>query len=171
MPTHPDQLAADWLAAIARPSLRAALESIYTDAAAAIAARGPACWASGRCCHFEAHGHRLYVTGLETAYTIATLPPPGTPALRAGSPASLLSLPLLDSAKSRGGCPFQSNNLCTIHTIKPLGCRLYFCDASAQQWQHDLSETLLARIRALHNDHDIEYRYGEWRAMLARFAH
>ncbi|HMN42266.1 MAG TPA: hypothetical protein PKE29_15580 [Phycisphaerales bacterium] len=169
---HPhDQLAADWLSAIARPDLRAALESIYADAAAAIAQRAPACWASGRCCNFDAHGHRLYVTGLETAYTIALLPPPGTPTLRGGSSPSSLSLPLLHQAPANPGCPFQSNNLCTVHTIKPLGCRLYFCDASAQQWQHDLSERLLSNIRALHDTHHIEYRYGEWRAMLARFAH
>jgi Fe-S-cluster containining protein len=162
-----------WLEAIAHPEIRAALESIYTAASSAIAQRGPTCWASGRCCNFDAHGHRLYVTGLETAYTIALVAPtPGTPPHRGGSsglPSSPLSLPQLHLARTKGGCPFQLNNLCTVHTIKPLGCRIYFCDKSAQDWQHELSEKLLADIRTLHDAHHIEYRYGEWREMLARF--
>jgi len=59
--------------------------------------------------------------------------------------------------------------LCGVHAIKPLGCRVYFCDRSAQTWQHDLSERLLGMIRELHQRHAIEYRYGEWRQMLAMF--
>ncbi len=169
MPNSPDQLATIWLAAIARPDIRAALESIYSDAAAAIAQRGPACWASGRCCHFEAHGHRLYVTGLEAAYTIAHLSSTPQP-LHSSPPPSTLSLPILDQARVRGGCPFQSANLCTVHTIKPLGCRLYFCDRAAQQWQNELSEQLLARVRSIHDQFSIPYRYGDWRTMLEQFA-
>jgi Fe-S-cluster containining protein len=87
-----------------------------------------------------------------------------------GFPESRLRLIVLDAARQSGGCPFQVRNLCGVHSIKPLGCRLYFCDKSAQQWQNDLSERLLARIRALHDEQGIEYRYGEWREMLARFA-
>jgi hypothetical protein len=43
---------------------------------------------------------------------------------------------------------------------------VYFCDRSAQEWQQALSEHGLAQIRALHDRHGIEYRYGEWRSML-----
>jgi Fe-S-cluster containining protein len=169
LPTEPDQLAADWLAAVSRPAVRFALESIYNDAAAAIAARGPACWASGRCCNFEKHGHLLYVTGLEAAYTISLL---GTSPLRgeaSGATSASFALPQLRIDGNPGGCPFQSANLCTVHTIKPLGCRVYFCDRSAQEWQQELSERLLSRVRAIHEEFGIEYRYGEWRSMLRRF--
>lgn len=169
MSIHPDQLAADWLVDIHRPEVRAALESIYTDAASAIAARGPACWASGRCCNFEKHGHRLYVTGLEAAYCVASLPQTA-PKQPASFAEPKLRLMVLETARQSGGCPFQVSNLCGVHAIKPLGCRLYFCDKSAQGWQNDLSEQLLARIRALHEQFTVEYRYGEWRDMLARFA-
>jgi Fe-S-cluster containining protein len=165
---NPAGLAASWLAAIARHDIRAGLESIYSDAAAAITARGPVCWASGRCCNFEKHGHRLYVTGLEAAYCIDQLPV--VAAKRPENfPESGLRLIVLESAQQTGGCPFQVRNLCGVHAIKPLGCRIYFCDQSAQQWQQDLSEQLLARLRALHDEHGIEYRYGEWRDMLRRF--
>lgn len=161
-------LPAHWLAALDRDAVRAGLESIYADAAAAIAARGPVCWASGRCCNFDRHGHRLYVTGLEAAYVIARLPEiAGTRPENHPEPA--LRSPALSQAAEAGGCPFQRANLCGVHGIKPLGCRVYFCDRTAQAWQQGLSEGLLARLRALHDEHGVEYRYGEWRAMLGRF--
>lgn len=152
-----DALVKGWLSAIARGNIARALEDIYARAASEIESRGPACWASGRCCNFERTGHRLYVTGLEAAYTIA----------RSARPVTRGEI---DAARARGGCPFQERNLCGIHTIKPLGCRVYFCDRSAQSWQQDLSERMLADIRALHEANAIEYRYAEWRAMLEMFA-
>ncbi len=149
------------------------LESIYALVADEITARGPACWASGRCCNFDRAGHRLYVTGLETAYALAHLspaPPPPPQSPPPPSPAHPLTLQQIDTARAAGGCPFQSANLCTVHAVKPLGCRVYFCDRSAQDWQRDLSERMLREIRALHDRHAIEYRYGEWREMLEYFA-
>lgn len=131
------------------------LEAVFADVAREIEARGPACWASGRCCNFTAAGHRLYVTGLETLYTLARLAPEDHP-----TPAQLAE------ARARGGCPFQDGNLCGIHDIKPLGCRVYFCDRSAQEWQQDLTERMLARIRDIHDRHSLDYRYGEWLGML-----
>jgi len=142
-----------WLRAATDPRVATELDAIYAMLADQIAARAPACWASGRCCNFDAAGHRLYVTGLEAAYTLARLDSP-------------LAASAIDAAVACGGCPFQSANLCGVHTIKPMGCRVYFCDESAQQWQHDLSERALAMIRALHDRHAIEYVYAEWRSLL-----
>lgn len=153
-------LALTWLHALENPRIVSDLESIYTDTALEIERRGPACWASGRCCNFQKTGHLLYVTGLEAAYTISRLGPAGLPPLDAGS---------LASAVRQGDCPFLRGHLCGVHSIKPLGCRVYFCDRSAQQWQQDLSEQMLTRLRAIHDQHAIEYRYGEWRSMLALF--
>lgn len=147
---------AAWREAARTPEIAAALEAVYAMAADQIEARGPSCWASGRCCNFEAAGHRLYVTGLEAAYLIDRLEEP-------------LSLGALEDARERGGCPFQDGNLCGAHTIKPLGCRTYFCDRSAQEWQHLLTERGLEAIRRIHEEHGLEYRYGEWRAMLELF--
>src|ERR1043165_9471959 len=113
-----------WLVAARDPRIAGALESIYTDVSAAIQARGPSCWASGRCCNFEKTGHRLYVTGLEAAYTIHRLAGP-------------LTAEALAAARGRGDCPFLSANLCTVHTIKPIGCRVYFCDRSAGEWERE----------------------------------
>jgi Fe-S-cluster containining protein len=149
-------LAAHWLEALRTPEVRTELDAIYDYVMAAIDARRPLCTASGRCCNFEAYGHRLYVTGLETAYTIARL----------GAP---LTRDALADARVRGGCPFQSGTLCSVHDIKPLACRVYFCDATAQDWMHETSERMLKELRALHRRHGLEYRYGEWRGLLELF--
>lgn len=144
-----------WLAAAQRRDTSEALEAVYLAAADAIEARGPACWASGRCCNFAATGHLLFVTGLETAYCLTRLPVAQRPT-RAS----------IDNALAQDGCPFQIENLCGVHAIKPLGCRVYFCDRSAQQWQNELSERMLDQIRAIHARFALPYAYGEWRAML-----
>jgi len=172
------QLAHHWLAAARRPDIAAQLQAIFTECADAIAARGPTCWASGRCCNFEQAGHLLYVTGLEAAFTLANfnwLPlsaapaPARTPltinsASSSADPSTLTPSQLLASIDK--ACPFQAANLCGVHTIKPLGCRIYFCDKSAQDWQQALYEKLLADLRHLHDQQAVEYRYGEWRTML-----
>lgn len=165
------QLGAVWLSAIARHEVRSDVEAVYQHATDAITTRGPACWASGRCCNFEAAGHRLYVTGLEAAYTLHMLQIAPQDRQRSAEGIALNVLtPTLESAVSKPGCVFQDRNLCTVHAIKPLGCRVYFCDRSAQDWQHQLSERLISELRELHDRHNVPYRYGEWRAMLGRFA-
>jgi Fe-S-cluster containining protein len=145
-----------WIRAAADPAIAQELSVLFDRAAHAIAQRGPACWASGRCCNFDAAGHRLYATGLETAYCL----------LHAGT----ISTDQLDAARARGGCPYQSLNLCQAHAHKPIGCRIYFCDRSAQAWQHELYESLLADLRAVHDRHHLPYLYAEWRSILALLA-
>lgn len=140
-----------WLRAASQGEVARALEAVYADVAAQIEARGPACWASGRCCNFDGAGHLLYVTGLEAAYTVARLasPPP---------------------AGAAGCCPLMEGHLCGAHTIKPLGCRVYFCDRDAQEWQHRLSEHALNQIRRIHDEGGIPYEYAEWRFLLRRIS-
>jgi Fe-S-cluster containining protein len=150
------RLVPGWLEAARNPGVVAGLRAVYAYLAAAVESRGPACWASGRCCNFDAAGHRLYATGLEAAYTLTHATGPLTPVA-------------LDDAIRRGGCPFQERNLCGLHPARPLGCRVYFCDRSAQGWQRELSERALAEVRAVHTRHGVEYRYAEWRSLLGLF--
>ena len=81
----------------------------------------------------------------------------------------VLSAPTLAASRARGDCPYLVGTLCSVHEIKPLACRTYYCDPTAQDWQQALTERLLAKLRELHDRHAIEYRYGEWRDMLATF--
>jgi Fe-S-cluster containining protein len=169
------QLALAWLDAVGRDEVARGLEEIYAMVARDTLERrasqnGPRCDASGRCCHFEAWGHRLYVTGLEAAYTLTRRPSTSAgPATAPATPGSL-TLPQIASARARGDCPFLEGTLCTVHDVKPLACRTYYCDPSAQDWQQELTERGLAQIRALHDRFGVEYRYGEWRDMLDALA-
>ncbi len=167
-------MAGEWLRQACEPAIVSELERIYADVAREITERGPACWASGRCCNFEKTGHRLYTTGLEAAYTVARL---GTrmkepdQEQRAGhARAHALTIIDVERARQAGGCPFQERNLCGVHAIRPFGCRVYFCDRSAQEWQFDLSERGLTAIRALHDRHEIAYAYADWRVLLEAMA-
>lgn len=163
----PSGLARAWLTAAGAAKIAGALEGVYEDVAREIKARGPACWASGRCCNFEKTGHRLYVTGLEAAYAVARR---GECVASSRERGRIVTLEQIGAARARGDCPFLRENLCGIHRIKPLGCRVYFCDRSAGAWQHALSERALDEIKRIHDLHSIPYRYGEWREMLEMFA-
>ncbi len=132
--------------AAARPDVADAVAAVYAQVTAAVDARRPACAASGKCCHFDAYGHVLYVTTLELAAFVR--------ALRATPTAN------------PAGCPFQVGRLCGVHAIRPFGCRLYYCDPTAQQWQQDLYERLHADLRRLHASAGVDYFYVEWRQAL-----
>jgi len=124
------------------------------------------CKASGRCCKFEAYGHRLYVTAAEMVYFA------GIEAERKAQPAHVhgndkaVSLPQFFAAETQAGCPYQVQGLCTAREARPLGCRLYFCDENAQHWQAEVYEKYHAQLRAVHEQFGLDYRYLEWRAAL-----
>ena len=139
-----------WFDAAARAEVDAALRALYADLDAAVTARGPTCWLSGKCCNFDAYGHRLYVTALEVAWVLLQVGP------RADA----------QPQASGDGCVFQVGKMCGVHAVRPLGCRVFFCEQGTQQWQQDLYESMLARLRTLHDGHGVEYRYLEWRAGL-----
>ena len=143
-------------AAAARPEVRDAVERIYTDLAADVAKRRPVCVVSGRCCRFEEYGHRLFVTTAELAAFVHGLETtPRSPAIDA-------SIRTWDGT----GCPFQVSKLCGVHALRPFGCRIFFCDATATQWQNDAYEEFHARLKRLHEDLGVDYFYVEWRQAL-----
>lgn len=140
-----------WAAAAATPEIDAALRRCYDDLAADIARRSPTCWISGKCCKFHSHGHLLYVTGLEIAWTVRRLDSSAMHRLKDFDP------------PGADGCPFQIDKMCSIHAIRPLGCRIYYCDPAAKEWQNPVYEMFLNRLRSLHDQQGLEYRYMEWR--------
>ncbi|MEM7625266.1 MAG: hypothetical protein AAF333_06530 [Planctomycetota bacterium] len=162
--TSPDAaLWSAWHDAAGRPPVDVALRGLYAEIDAAVAARGPTCWTSGRCCKFDDFGHRLYVTGLEIAWflrQVQTTPVNPEPA----SETSGVRLPQF--AEHPGACPYQVDGLCSTHTVRPLGCRIFFCQQGTEAWQQDLYEEFLRRLRFLHDEHGLEYRYMDWIAGL-----
>ena len=141
-----------WRRAARLPTVDAALRAIYDDLAKAVEHRGAQCWLSGRCCHFDAFGHRLYVTALEIAWVETYAGMPSTPVVRGEA------------------CPYQVKHQCSIHATRPLGCRIFFCQEGTEAWQQDLYETKLDALRDLHERFDIPYRYLEWLEGLEEYA-
>lgn len=143
-----DELKQWVLAAASRQLVRDEVRRLYDDLQTRIDRRRPVCVMSGRCCRFDEYGHRLYVTTMELAAfcaELADLPPIQT---KAGQP---------------GLCPFQSGKICGVHPIRPMGCRIFFCDPSSIQWQQDIYEEFHARLKELHRKLSIPYAYVEWR--------
>lgn len=136
--------------------LQDAVYGVYQRVQALVDQHKPRCVASGECCRFDAYGHRLYVTTLELiVFTnqLAIHPAPA-PAL----------LPVLAS----GACQFQMDGLCGAHTIRPFGCRMFYCDPTTTAWQQDAYEAFHAELKALHERFDVPYFYVEWRDALRR---
>jgi len=165
--TPPDKDAPMWplLHQAARtPAIDHALKGLYDNLDQHVQQRGPTCWLSGRCCHFDAYDHRLYVTALEIAWVLAQPSSPGPDHSDTPSPLPIAGTP--SPPEHETGCPFQINQLCSIHAIRPMGCRVFFCQEGTGQWQNQLYESFLNQLRRLHEQHTLPYRYMEWRAGL-----
>ena len=128
-------------------SLRMA--DFYNRVDAAIAAHRPTCWNRGACCQFAAYGHRLYVTEPELRYF-------------ALGQAADRRIPADDA----DACPYHTAGHCTARTHRPLGCRIFFCDESAQAWQGPEYERFLAELKAIGGSFDLPYAYREWLSAL-----
>jgi len=166
-------------AAAARADVRDAVERVYRDLADDVARRRPVCVVSGRCCRFEEYGHRLFVTTAELATFLHGLEQQGgQPAASTGGAALAARknasdpAPPCESVTSAmttwdgTGRPFQLAKLCGVHALRPFGCRIFFCDPTATQWQNDAYETFHARLKRLHEELGLPYYYVEWRQAL-----
>src|SRR3954467_15660911 len=121
--------------------LRRRVLDLYREVDRAVAAAGPVCVASGRCCRFKEYGHTLFLTTLEADALLAAAPP-------------------YDRPVTAEFCPFQKGNLCTAREPRPLGCRVYYCDPAYQETGNALTEKYLVRLRELHEEHGVAYRYA-----------
>ena len=54
--------------------VHAAVLALYREVDAAVAAAGPVCVASGRCCRFKEYGHVLFLSNLEAAILLESAP-------------------------------------------------------------------------------------------------
>ena len=132
-----------------RDDVVAAVGALYADVQAEVDRRRPVCSISGRCCRFEEYGHRLYVTTMELAAFVRGL-------------SDRQPVQAWDGT----GCPFQLGKLCGVHPVRPFGCRMFFCDPTSTDWQNQAYERFHARLKLLHEQMDVPYRYVEWRAAL-----
>jgi Fe-S-cluster containining protein len=155
LPLSPQQIE-HFRDAVRAASLRAdvgdAVRNVYVALADAIELRKPICRTSGRCCRFDEFGHRLFVTTMEMGTFVRELEQMGQCRL-SGTDAS-------------AGCPFQIDGLCSVHSIRPFGCRIFFCDETATQWQHEQYARFHQELKRLHEELGVRYFYVEWREAL-----
>jgi hypothetical protein len=121
--------------------LRRLVLQVYDEADHEVAAAGPVCVASGRCCRFKEYGHVLFLNNLEADVLLAAAPPYQRPV-------------------SADFCPFQKDNLCTARGPRPLACRVYFCDPAYQETGNRISEKYLRRLKDLAEAQGIPWRYA-----------
>lgn len=114
---------------------------IYADVDRAVAAAGPVCVASGRCCRFKEYGHTLFLSNLEAEVLLRDAPPYRGPV-------------------TADFCPFQQGNLCTAREPRPLGCRVYYCDPNYQETGVRISETYLRRLKDLADAEGVRWHYA-----------
>lgn len=140
----------EWAAAVARREVVCAeVRGLYAEIQGEIDRKRPLCVMSGRCCRFEEYGHRMFVTTAELGAFMAEL----------GE-----ELGDVERNGPQGGCVFQTGKICRVHRIRPMGCRVFFCDPGAQEWQKEVYERYHARLKEIHERLEIPYCYVEWRA-------
>jgi Fe-S-cluster containining protein len=122
-------------------NIRRQVLELYREVDQAVAAAGPVCVASGRCCRFKEYGHVLFISNLEADVLLA-------------------DAPAYDQPASTDFCPFQKDNLCTAREPRPLACRIFFCDPNYQETGNRLTEEYLHRLKTLAEANGVEWRYA-----------
>jgi len=126
-----------------------AVEELYHIIDQHISGVNPACDNCGRCCDFANYGHRLYVTTLEMLY------------FRYGGNHHDNDTNITKEIKM-GRCPYQNKQGCSRRSGRPAGCRIYFCKELDQEFQNDLTEIVLERLKNLHLQFEAVYLYADF---------
>ncbi len=129
-------------------ALAARLAVLYDSVDSAIAGYGPVCRNRGLCCRFADFGHRLYVSTVELTYFVRHA-------------RDSWRLPGEDDA-----CPYHHAGRCEARTFRPLGCRIFFCEPEAREWQGPEYESRLIELRRVGSRFGVAYRYVEWLSVL-----
>lgn len=125
---------------------------LYADADRQIAKLPGLCINRGLCCQFGRAGHRLYVSTPEAAYFLGHQQQTGD---------------VRPPTAGQDRCPYQRDGQCTARHARPLGCRIYFCDHAAAEWQSGMYEQLHAQAKAISEKHGLIYQYRDWLDWLA----
>jgi hypothetical protein len=121
--------------------IHAEIRAVYEQVDREVAAAGPVCVASGRCCRFKEYGHVLFVSNLEASVLLDQAPAYETPV-------------------SSEFCPFQQDKLCTARGPRPLGCRIYYCDPAYQSRANEITEKYLAQLKEIARRRGLSWCYA-----------
>ena len=98
------------------------------------------CQACGRCCDFEKYDHRLYITTPELIYFLEHIPPENRKQMTTGT------------------CPYNIDGKCDVYEYRFAACRIFCCKGN-QDFQNNLSETSLEKLKTICEEFNIEYKY------------
>lgn len=124
------------------------MTAFYADVDRAVASHQPVCRNRGVCCRFQEYGHKLYVSTAELVFFARS---------------ACREWRVLGSACI---CPYQLGGLCSARPFRPLGCRVFFCDPEARDWQMSEYERFLAELKEIGIAFGVDYRYVEWLSAL-----
>ena len=99
------------------------------------------CKRCGACCDFESFDHHLFVTSPELMYLAAKV---GDENIK---------------PMTNGRCPYQANSKCTVYENRFAGCRIFHCRGD-KDFQSELSESVLKRLKLICTEFQISYRYS-----------
>jgi len=114
------------------------------------------CKACGKCCDFDKFDHHLFVTPPELMY------------LTTGQQAANLGAENVKSMPTNR-CPYNIDGKCTVYEYRFAACRIFCCDADAD-FQSELSESALEKLKSLCTEFQIPYRYTDLAAALNSLA-
>jgi Fe-S-cluster containining protein len=103
---------------------------------------GDECMGCGKCCDFRRFGHRLYVTGCETAYFASKI--------------GRENIKLMNG----GVCPYLIDGKCSVYKYRFSGCRIFNCRGD-NNFQNELSEKVIRKFKQICEVNDIRYQYME----------
>ena len=118
-----------------------AVANVYEWIDAQLANRSEMCGACGNCCDFAAYDHRLFITSPEIIYFKEVM---------------ANDLRRMDD----GVCPYRIDNMCSVHGHRFAGCRIFNCKGSSD-FQGEICEQALNKLKAICQEFDIEYSYVE----------
>jgi hypothetical protein len=109
------------------------------------------CSACGECCDFDGFEHRLFITPPELMYLRVNL-----------GDENVMPMPT-------DRCPYNIEGKCTVYEYRFAACRIFCCCAD-ENFQSELSETALKKLKTLCAEFQIPYRYSDLANALNTFA-
>lgn len=100
------------------------------------------CSACGKCCDFEGFGHKLFITPPELFFLKVNLGGESLKLMKAGR------------------CPYSTGGRCGVYEHRFAGCRIFCCKGDLD-FQNELSEKALKKLKALCEQFQIPYRYAD----------